>query len=221
MTASEPSAQSDANGSLLPDEDRASPEALPTTPGEKQPEQVSTATIVDPLKVAPDNIDTVLVLDECFVAEACIDRFLGALYTRAPKTDWIVVYEKKDVIIKRKRKLDHRHAQRACNRDQAIMEMDRRARKAVGSWTSIFERSSSASRTGRWSGVCCSSYGIKAHKAGRQATYPNCSIFQTWRDDARKVKGSVESRDDETQLAPLIGLPLLRFVRSGAPQLRG
>ncbi|MVT67925.1 hypothetical protein GPL21_22765 [Bradyrhizobium pachyrhizi] len=105
VTASEPSAQSDANGSVLPDSDRASPDALPTTPSEKQAEQVSTANILDPLKVAPDNIDTVLVLDECFVAEACIDRFLGALYTRAPKTDWIVVYEKKDVIIKRKRKL--------------------------------------------------------------------------------------------------------------------
>jgi hypothetical protein len=105
VTASEPSAQSDANGSVLPDADRASPEALPTTPTEKQTEQVSTTNVVDPLKAAPDNVDTVLVLDECFVAERCIDRFLGALYMRAPKTDWIVVYEKRDVIIKRKRKL--------------------------------------------------------------------------------------------------------------------
>ena len=104
VTASEPSAQADTR-SAPPDADRASPEARPTTETEKQSEQASqTANVVDSLKAAPDNVDTVLVLDECFVAEACIDRFLGALYTRAPKTDWIVVYEKKDVTIRRKRK---------------------------------------------------------------------------------------------------------------------
>ncbi|NEU97222.1 hypothetical protein FNJ47_15610 [Bradyrhizobium sp. UFLA 03-164] len=103
VTASEPSAQADANGSVLPGVDRASPEALPSA---QQSEQSShTASIVESPRTGPDNMDSVLILDECFVAEACIDRFLGALYTRAPKTDWIVVYEKKDVTIKRKRKL--------------------------------------------------------------------------------------------------------------------
>ncbi|WP_349630099.1 D-alanyl-D-alanine carboxypeptidase family protein [Bradyrhizobium tropiciagri] len=104
MIASEPSAQADANGSVPPVTGRASPEALPTTPGEQQPEQPSATAVVESPKTALANIDSVLVLDECFVAEACIDRFLGALYTRAPKTDWIVAYEKKEVTIKRKKK---------------------------------------------------------------------------------------------------------------------
>lgn len=48
--------------------------------------------------------DTVAVLDECFVIEACIDRYLWALYQRTAKEDTIKVQERRAVTIKRKGK---------------------------------------------------------------------------------------------------------------------
>jgi hypothetical protein len=46
--------------------------------------------------------DTVAVLDECFVMEACIDRYLWALYQRTPKEDSIKVEDRRAVTVKRK-----------------------------------------------------------------------------------------------------------------------
>jgi hypothetical protein len=46
--------------------------------------------------------DTVAVLDECFVMDACIDRYLWALYQRTAKEDSIKVQERRAVTIKRK-----------------------------------------------------------------------------------------------------------------------
>ncbi len=48
--------------------------------------------------------DTVAVLDECFVMDACIDRYLWALYQRTPKEDSIKVEDRRAVTIKRKGK---------------------------------------------------------------------------------------------------------------------
>ncbi|MCK1734905.1 hypothetical protein IVA79_13245 [Bradyrhizobium sp. 138] len=48
--------------------------------------------------------DTVAVLDECFVMDACIDRYLWALYQRTAKEDSIKVQERRAVTIKRKGK---------------------------------------------------------------------------------------------------------------------
>ncbi|MEY9884777.1 hypothetical protein [Bradyrhizobium sp. USDA 329] len=48
--------------------------------------------------------DTVAVLDECFVIEACIDRYLWALYQRTAKEDTIKVQERRAVTVKRKGK---------------------------------------------------------------------------------------------------------------------
>ena len=42
--------------------------------------------------------------EECLVAETCIDRYLWALYERAPKIDAIKVSEQRKVKVKRKRK---------------------------------------------------------------------------------------------------------------------
>src|SRR4029079_16921909 len=42
--------------------------------------------------------------EECLVVDICIDRYLWALYERAPKVDAIKVYEKRKVAIKRKGK---------------------------------------------------------------------------------------------------------------------
>ena len=49
--------------------------------------------------------DTIAVLDECFVVDACIDRYLWALYQRTPKEDSIKVQERRAVTIKRKGKM--------------------------------------------------------------------------------------------------------------------
>lgn len=48
--------------------------------------------------------DTVAVLDECFVIDACIDRYLWTLYQRTAKEDTIKVQERRAVTIKRKGK---------------------------------------------------------------------------------------------------------------------
>jgi len=48
--------------------------------------------------------DTVAVLDECFVMDACIDRYLWALYQRTPKEDSIKVEDRRAVQVKRKGK---------------------------------------------------------------------------------------------------------------------
>lgn len=49
-------------------------------------------------------VGTVEVLDECYVMEACVDRYLFALYQRAPKEDTVAVEDKRQVTIKRKGK---------------------------------------------------------------------------------------------------------------------
>ncbi|MCK1664846.1 hypothetical protein [Bradyrhizobium sp. 153] len=53
---------------------------------------------------ASPTADTVAVLDECFVVDACIDRYLWALYQRTPKEDSIKVQERRAVTVKRKGK---------------------------------------------------------------------------------------------------------------------
>jgi len=54
---------------------------------------------------ASPSADTVAVLDECFVMDACIDRYLWALYQRTPKEDSIKVEDRRAVTIKRKGKM--------------------------------------------------------------------------------------------------------------------
>jgi hypothetical protein len=49
--------------------------------------------------------DTVAVLDECFVMDACIDRYLWALYQRTPKEDSIKVEDRRAVTVKRRGKM--------------------------------------------------------------------------------------------------------------------
>ena len=48
---------------------------------------------------------TLEINEECLVAEICIDRYLWALYERAPKIDAIKVHEQRKVKIKRKGKM--------------------------------------------------------------------------------------------------------------------
>ena len=50
-------------------------------------------------------VDTVAVLDECFVVDTCVDRYLWALYQRTPKEDSAKSEEQRKVTVKRKGKL--------------------------------------------------------------------------------------------------------------------
>ena len=73
------------------------------------PEEPSTdVAMVSPTDAVSDNaqpaIRTLEINEECLVAEICIDRYLWALYERAPKIDAIKVHEQRKVTIKRKGK---------------------------------------------------------------------------------------------------------------------
>ena len=50
-------------------------------------------------------VDTVAVLDECYDVDACVDRYLWALYQRTPKEDTAKEQEQRQVTVKRKGKL--------------------------------------------------------------------------------------------------------------------
>ena len=67
--------------------------------------EVATANTADPeLDSAPRRIGILELNEECLVAEICIDRYLWALYERAPKIDAIKVHERRKVTVKRKGK---------------------------------------------------------------------------------------------------------------------
>ncbi|TCU74863.1 hypothetical protein EDE08_10378 [Bradyrhizobium sp. R2.2-H] len=67
------------------------------------PAAIASGPVTPASKPSPP-ADTVTVLDECFVMEACIDRYLWALYQRTAKEDTIKVQERRAVTVKRKGK---------------------------------------------------------------------------------------------------------------------
>jgi hypothetical protein len=72
---------------------------------ETPPVQVATASTPDPVpNDAKEAVSSIEILDECLVADTCIDRYLWALYLRTPKEDTIKVQEQRKVTVKRKRK---------------------------------------------------------------------------------------------------------------------
>ncbi len=74
-------------------------------PPETSSVQGATANTPDPvLDGVKDAVSTIEIREECLVAEICIDRFLWALYQRAPKEDTIKEYEQRKVAVKKKRK---------------------------------------------------------------------------------------------------------------------
>ena len=67
--------------------------------------EMATANTADPeLDSAPRRIGILEINEECLVAEICIDRYLWALYERAPKIDAIKVHERRKVTVKRRGK---------------------------------------------------------------------------------------------------------------------
>jgi hypothetical protein len=101
--------------------------AADATPAAHEPEPILTAALTDssemlrpetpPDRVAKTNMatrepDDVIpavgsteVLDECFVVDTCIDRYLWALYQRTPKEDAIKTQERRKVTVKKRGRL--------------------------------------------------------------------------------------------------------------------
>ena len=101
-TATDTAAASDKPESIvvaaLPDPSQMLPPETPSVP-------VPTASTPDPVpNDAKETVDSVEILDECLVAEICIDRYLWALYQRTPKMDTIKVYERRKVTVRKKGK---------------------------------------------------------------------------------------------------------------------
>jgi hypothetical protein len=98
-----PEKAADATASL--DEPKPYVVASLTDPSQVFPPEGVTANAPD---AVPDNVQqavtTIEINEECLVAEICIDRYLWALYERAPKVDAIKVHEQRKVTIKRKGK---------------------------------------------------------------------------------------------------------------------
>ena len=77
-----------------------SPDMLPA---EATPAPVTTASRED--GEAGDttaSVNAIDVVDECFVMETCVDRYLWQLYQRTPKEDSIKLYEQRNVTIRKK-----------------------------------------------------------------------------------------------------------------------
>ena len=74
-------------------------------PPETPPVHAATASTPDMLpRDAGENVSSIEIADECLVVETCIDRYLWALYQRAPKEDTIKVEEQRKVTVKKKGK---------------------------------------------------------------------------------------------------------------------
>ena len=82
------------------------PDSSQMLPSETPPVQVATASTPDPLpNDAKETVSPIEILDECLVADVCIDRYLWALYQRTPKVDTIKVHERRKVTVKKRGKM--------------------------------------------------------------------------------------------------------------------
>src|SRR6202048_1313337 len=84
----------------------ALPASSQTLPTETPPVQVATASTPDPVPSdAKEAVRSIEVLDECPVADNCIDRYLWALYQRTPKEDTNKVLERRKVTVRKRGKM--------------------------------------------------------------------------------------------------------------------
>ena len=88
----------------------ASPGPSPMPPPEnpEDPVQVATVSTPDPVQSdvqeavrSSETLGSLETLDECLVADTCIDQYLWSAYQRTPKLDTIKVPEKKKVTVKK------------------------------------------------------------------------------------------------------------------------
>src|ERR1700726_5072605 len=84
----------------------ASTNSLDVPPTEPAPVQVAMA---NPSDLEPGDagkaVSSIEIVDECLVVNICVDRYLWALYQRTPKEDTIKELERRNVTVKRKRKM--------------------------------------------------------------------------------------------------------------------
>jgi hypothetical protein len=80
----------------------APPEQSPAAPAEEPAVQVASAPASESVQQdAPEPIVLLETLDECLVADICIDQYLWAAYQRTPKLDTIKETEKRKVTVKK------------------------------------------------------------------------------------------------------------------------
>jgi hypothetical protein len=90
------------DATTLAPEASVSPEVMPSEPA---PVQVATAGPPDQMLIdAKPAASSIEILDECWDVNVCVDRYLWALYQRAPKQDSIKVYDQIKVTVKKKKK---------------------------------------------------------------------------------------------------------------------
>jgi hypothetical protein len=103
VTAIDTAAASDEPESIV---EAALPDPSQTPPPETLPVQVATASTPDPVpNGAKEAVNSIEILDECLIADICIDRYLWALYQRTPKVDTIKVHERRKVTVRKKGKM--------------------------------------------------------------------------------------------------------------------
>jgi hypothetical protein len=84
----------------------ALPDPSQLLPREASPVQIAMASTPDPLHTdAKEAVSAVQTVDECLMAELCIDQYLWSLYQRTPKFDTIKVVEQRRVGVKKNGKL--------------------------------------------------------------------------------------------------------------------
>jgi hypothetical protein len=101
-TATDTTPASDEPKSVV---EAALPDSSQMLPPESPPLQVATASTPDPVpNDVKEPVRSIEILDECLVADSCIDRYLWALYQRTPKVDTIKVQERRKVTVRKKGK---------------------------------------------------------------------------------------------------------------------
>jgi hypothetical protein len=81
------------------------PDPSQTRPPETPPVQVAIASTPDPVpNDTKEAVSSIEIIDECLVADICIDQYLWALYQRTIKVDSIKVHERRKVTVRRKGK---------------------------------------------------------------------------------------------------------------------
>ncbi len=79
--------------------------AAPAPPPAEQPAQVASLSLPEAAQVPAKQVDVpVITADACLASDECIDRYLFALYRRAPKEDSVLVPEQVTVTVKKQGK---------------------------------------------------------------------------------------------------------------------
>ncbi|MCP1834159.1 hypothetical protein J2R76_002496 [Bradyrhizobium sp. USDA 4532] len=95
----------DPNAATMSQQETAAITNAAPTVHETEP-VVAAANTPDPEpRLVKAAVDSVEILDECWDVNACIDRYLWALYQRTPKEGTIKVPEQRQVTVKRKKKM--------------------------------------------------------------------------------------------------------------------